>query len=155
MVVIIKGIDEVKKVSKPWGFEKWVAEGSPNFKYAFKEIFFKANFKTSIQFHEFKEETNYVQKGKGIFYFSSEEIDIDKFRNQDYSQKDLENIVNNLQKQILEPGIVVHVKPGTVHRVESTEDLTIIEASTIELDDVFRLNDEWGREHGRIDEEHS
>ena len=154
MTIIIKRIDEVKKVRKPWGFEKWIAEGSPNFKYALKEIFFKANFKTSIQFHEFKEETNYVQKGKGIFYFSLEDIDIDKFRNKGYSQKDLENIVNNMQKQILEPGIVVHVKPGTVHRVESIEDLTIIETSTIELDDVFRLNDEWGREHGRIDEEH-
>jgi len=154
MTVIIKEIDEVKKVSKPWGFEKWIAEGSPNFKYALKEIFFKANYKTSIQFHEFKEETNYVQKGKGVFYFSLEEIDIDKFKNQNYSQKDLEDIVNKMQKQVLEPGIVIHIKPRTVHRVESIEDLTIIETSTVELDDVFRLNDEWGREHGKIDEEH-
>jgi len=154
MVVIIKEIDEVKKVSKPWGYEKWIAEGSPNFKYALKEIFFKANFKTSIQFHEFKEETNYVQKGRGVLHFSSTEIDIEKFKNQEYTQENLENIINSMKKQILEPGIVVHVKPGTVHRVESIEDLTIIEASTVELDDVFRLNDEWNRNHGRIDEEH-
>ena len=154
MTIIIKKIDEVKKVAKPWGYEKWIAEGSPNFKYALKEIFFKTNFKTSIQFHEFKEETNYVQKGRGILYFSSEEIDIEKFKKQEYTQEDLENIINSMKKQILEPGIVVHVKPGTVHRVESVEDLTIIESSTVELDDVFRLNDEWGRDHGRIDEEH-
>jgi mannose-6-phosphate isomerase len=154
MTIIIKKIHEVKKVVKPWGYEKWIADGSPDFKYALKEIFFKANFKTSIQFHEFKEETNYVQKGRGVLHFSSTEIDIEKFKNQEYTQENLENIINSMKKQILEPGIVVHVKPGTVHRVESIEDLTIIEASTVELDDVFRLNDEWNRNHGRIDEEH-
>lgn len=154
MTIIIKKLDEVKKVSKPWGYEKWIAEGSPDFKYALKEILFKKKFKTSIQFHEFKEETNYVQKGKGIFYYSLETIDVKKFKNQEYSEEYLKKIVNNMKKQILEPGVVIHVKPGTIHRVESIEDLTIIEASSIELDDVFRLNDEWGRGHGKINDEH-
>ena len=31
----------------------------------------------------------------------------------------------------------------------------LIESSTIELDDVYRLNDEWGRDHGKINKEHS
>ena len=154
MTITFKKIDEVKKVSKPWGYEKWIADGSPDFKYALKEIFFKTNYKSSIQFHEFKEETNYVQKGEGIIYFSSEPIDIEKFKRQEYSQKEIEQIINNLEKKPLKPGVVMHIKPGTVHRVESIDDLTIIEASTIELDDIYRLNDEWGRGHGKIEQEH-
>jgi quercetin dioxygenase-like cupin family protein len=154
MTVIIQEINEVKKVSKPWGYEKWIANGSPDFKYALKEIFFKANHLTSIQFHEFKEETNFVQKGEGIFYYSLEIVDIEKFKNNGYSQEYLKQIIDNMQKKILKPGVVIHVKPGSIHRVESIKDLTIIEASTVELDDVFRLNDEWGRGHGKIDGEH-
>ncbi len=155
MTVTIKEINEVKKISKPWGYEKWIADGSPDFKYALKEIFFKANYQTSIQFHEFKEETNFVQKGEGIFYYSLEIMDIQKFKNGEYTQDHLKQIIDGMQKKVLKPGVVIHIKPGTVHRVESIEDLTIIEASTIELDDVFRLNDEWGRGHGKIDDEHN
>ena len=36
MAVTIKEINEVKKVSKPWGYEKWIADGSPDFKYVIK-----------------------------------------------------------------------------------------------------------------------
>ena len=35
--------------------------------------------------------------------------------------------------------------PGTVHRVTALEDTTIIEVSTPQLDDVVRLEDEYGR----------
>ena len=59
-----------------------------------------------------------------------------------------------MQKIKLIPGVVVHVKPSTVHRVEAITDLTVIETSTVELDDVYRLNDEWGREDGKIKHEH-
>ena len=31
-----------------------------------KEILFRSGYKSSIQFHEHKEETNYILKGKGI-----------------------------------------------------------------------------------------
>jgi SAM-dependent methyltransferase len=50
--------------------------------------------------------------------------------------------------------MVFHIKPGIIHRVEAITDLTMIESSTIELDDVVRLNDEWGRHDGKIDSEH-
>jgi len=148
-------IEDVKKVKKPWGYEKWIADGIPNFKYALKEIFFKMGYKTSIQFHEFKEETNYVQSGEGIFYFSENHIDVKKFQNHEYTKKEIESIIINLQKIKLSPGVVIHVKPSTVHRVEAITDLTIIESSTVDLDDVFRLNDEWNRGDGKIEEEHN
>ena len=98
MSVDIKDICNVRTVKKPWGYEKWIADGSPDFRYALKEIFFKANFQTSIQFHEFKEETNFVQKGKGILYFSLEIINIQKFKNGEYSQEHLIQIIESMQK---------------------------------------------------------
>ena len=147
-------MQQVKKINKPWGYEKWIADGNPDFKYALKEILFRANFKSSIQFHEFKEETNYIQKGKGILYYSATPIDVKKFQQGKYSEEEINKLVNNLQKQDLTPGMVFHVKPGIIHRVEAVEDLTLIESSTIELDDVYRINDEWNRHDGKIESEH-
>lgn len=154
MTIDFKKIDEVKKVTKPWGYEKWIADGAPNFKYALKEIYFKTGYQSSIQFHEFKEETNYVQSGEGVFYYSTIDIDVKKFQNYKYSKEEIEQIITNLQKMKLTPGVVVHVKPSTVHRVKAVTDLTIIESSTVELDDIYRLNDEWNRGHGKIEHEH-
>ena len=36
--------------------------------------------------------------------------------------------------------------PGTVHRVTALEDTRILEVSTPQLDDVVRLEDNYGRE---------
>ena len=41
MAIKITNIDDIKKISKPWGYEKWIADGSPDFNYALKEIFFQ------------------------------------------------------------------------------------------------------------------
>lgn len=155
MHVKISDIKDVHTVTKPWGYEKWIAGGAPDFKYAFKEIFFRSSFRTSIQFHKFKEETNYVLKGKGILYYSKEVIDAERYEKNLYSKEEINKIILNLEKGELIPGKIVHIKPGCVHRIESLEDLTIIESSSVELDDVFRLEDDTGRKHGRIESEHS
>ena len=154
MSIDIKNIQDIKKVDKPWGYEKWIADGSPNFKYALKEIFLKSKFKSSIQFHEFKEETNYIQKGEGILHYYPNPINFEKYQNNEYSDDEFNDILTNLKKQKLYPGMVFHIKPGIIHRVEAITDLTMIESSTIELDDVVRLNDEWGRHDGKIESEH-
>jgi len=39
----------------------------------------------------------------------------------------------------------VEIIPGTEHRVEALEDSTIIELSTAELEDVERIEDDYGR----------
>jgi quercetin dioxygenase-like cupin family protein len=46
---------------------------------------------------------------------------------------------------VIGPGAAFHFRPGTVHRVTAIEDTTIIEVSTIQLDDVVRLEDAYGR----------
>tara|TARA_B100000676_G_C18092155_1_gene861131 strand:+ start:7935 stop:9194 length:1260 start_codon:yes stop_codon:yes gene_type:complete len=154
MTIDIKELDEVKKVNKPWGYEKWIADGKPNFKYVLKEILFKSNFKSSIQFHEFKEETNYVQSGTGILHYYPEPVNIKEWKNGHYSNEEIDKILKNLKQQKLSPGVVFHVKSCMIHRVEAITDLTLLETSTVELDDVIRINDEWGRHDGKISKEH-
>lgn len=154
MSIKILNIKDAKLVKKPWGHERWIADGSPDFKYALKEIFFKSSYSSSIQFHEFKEETTYIKEGHGILHYSDEPIDIKKFHEGGYSNNDLKKIINNMKKQELLPGTIYHIKPGYVHRVQAIDDLITIESSTIELDDVYRLNDDWGRVDGKVAGEH-
>ena len=52
------------------------------------------------------------------------------------------------------PGVTFTITPGIVHRVVAITDLEFVETSTTELDDVYRLQDDAGRTHGRIISEH-
>ncbi|MBS3950722.1 MAG: hypothetical protein KGZ53_08715, partial [Peptococcaceae bacterium] len=45
----------------------------------------------------------------------------------------------------IQPGMAVTIRPGTVHKIVAESDLTILEVSTTELDDVVRLQDTYGR----------
>lgn len=148
-------IPEVKLVEKPWGWERWIADGKPDFPYALKEIFFKAPHKSSLQFHQYKQETNYVREGRGVLYYSTDPIDIPAYLGGNYTDVELGNIIKSLNEIELQPGMVVHVLPGFIHRIEAIEDLTLIEASSVELEDVFRLQDDTGRGHGTIENEHT
>jgi mannose-6-phosphate isomerase len=154
MNIKILDIENIRTVKKPWGYERWISDGEPNFKYVLKEIFFRSTFRTSTQVHKFKEETNYILSGKGILFYSEENFDVDKYENNEYSKEDINKFLSGLKKQELTKGKVVHVKPGCIHRIESLEDLTIIESSTIELDDVIRLEDDTDRPNGKIKSEH-
>ena len=46
----------------------------------------------------------------------------------------------------LDPGEYAHVPRGRVHRFEAELDTKLVEVSTPELDDVVRLEDDFGRE---------
>jgi mannose-6-phosphate isomerase len=48
--------------------------------------------------------------------------------------------------EVVGPGAAFHLEPGTVHRIRALDDTTILEVSTPHLDDVVRLEDEYGRE---------
>ena len=150
----ISNIDNVKTIKKPWGHEKWIADGAPDFKYALKEIFIRSSFQSSIQFHEFKHQTTYVKAGKGILYYVETPIDIKKFNDGKYTDEEMQELIRNMEKLEILPGTIYHIKPGIIHRVEAVEDLLFIESSTIELNDVVRINDQWSRSDGKIDSEH-
>ena len=72
----------LKKVEKDWGHEIWLASYYNDSKYALKEIMIRKSFQSSIQFHEFKHETTYVQSGKGLLHYNEDPIDVKKFNEQ-------------------------------------------------------------------------
>lgn len=143
----------IKTVNKPWGNELWIADGERT-PYALKRILFKAGNRTSLQVHEYKFETNYVLSGSGKLYKSKEILNIADFLVNGMSEQDVKNYENFFDIIDLEPGVVFDVAPGFVHRVVAVSDLEFIEASTPHLDDVIRLQDDQGRTHGKIDNEH-
>lgn len=142
-----------KVVNKPWGHELWIADGVQT-PYALKRILFRANQRSSLQVHQFKFETNFVLSGTGVIELGHDDFPCEAFLEGKVSASFVENYVNNMVSIDLAPGDVVDVRPGQVHRVVAHVDLTFVEASTPELDDVIRLFDDSGRGHGRISTEH-
>ncbi|MEG6522876.1 mannose-1-phosphate guanylyltransferase/mannose-6-phosphate isomerase [Desulfotomaculum sp. 1211_IL3151] len=108
---------DCKTKEKPWGREVW---WSVTEKYVGKVLFVKAGQCLSKQYHEVKSESMVFTTGSGY-------IEI------------------NDKKLAIRPGLVVDIPAGTVHRVEAITDVTILEVSTPELDDVVRLEDKYGR----------
>ncbi len=155
MPLTITTMDAVKTVSKPWGYERWIADGTSPFRYALKEIVIKAGNRSSIQFHEAKQETNVVKEGRGVLHYSEQPLDVAKYKAGGYSADECRAFVAAMKQKPIGPGTVFHVQPGYLHRVESVDDLLMVEASTTELDDVIRLADDANRPSGRIESEHS
>ena len=122
---------KIKKVKKPWGYELWIASKENKAKFAMKEIFIKSGFKTSFQFHERKEECNYIINGTGKFYISKNKINLQKFKNNKYTDGDLKKIIKNLRVFNLKKGSSFYIKPLFVHSVLSTKGLLMMESSTL------------------------
>ena len=150
-----KSLSEIKKVNKPWGYELWIASNYSNSKFAMKEIFINSGYKTSYQFHEQKEESAIIISGTGTLFLSKQKIDVEKFKSEKYDNNQLRKIIDDLQPFKLSAGSVMQIKPGYVHSIFAQSNIKLIESSTLDLDDVFRLFDETGRSHGKIETEHS
>ena len=109
--------DEVVRTEKPWGHEDLGHVG----RYAAKLLFVRRGERLSLQYHEQKDETLFVHRGRP-------EITIDA------------------TTRVYEEGEIVRVPAGTVHRIAAPfGDVEIFEASTPELDDIVRLEDDYGR----------
>ena len=109
----------MQKVQKPWGYEIWFAVTD---KYVGKYIFVEKGNRLSYQYHKVKDETLLVIRGAGIIVLGGTVIPFSE-------------------------GDVQHIAPYTKHRIEATDtDMGIIEVSTTEVDDVVRLEDDYGRE---------
>jgi quercetin dioxygenase-like cupin family protein len=144
---------EAKLVSKPWGEELWISDAS-KVPFALKKITFLAGNRSSLQVHKFKIETNYVLSGMGRFQICQRFFDVDQYLSAEDPKEFLGVYFSELEEVQLKPGDILHVQKGQIHRVIADSDLVFIEASTPELDDVFRLEDDMGRGHGKIDSEH-
>lgn len=138
--IMIRSGDEIKSVNKPWGYEKWITGEIGNLLYAFKKIFLKKGFKTSLQYHERKTETNFVHSGKIRLYYQTKPF--------------VKGEKLNIETKDFGAGTNIQVYPYFIHRIEALEDTVLFEASTSELDDVIRLEDDAKRGSGRIISEH-
>ena len=106
-----------KIVPKPWGREVWYADED---RYAGKILEVTKGHALSLQKHERKKETMYLQSGRLLYHFNGTDFE-------------------------MEPGECITVNPGDIHRIEALEDAVILEVSTPDLDDVIRLEDRYGR----------
>lgn len=143
-----------KKVHKPWGHELWIADGIRT-PYALKRILFQSGMRSSLHVHRYKHETNFVISGEGFLQLSQKPIDLDLYLNAKDPQTYISEFVSGLVAISLSVGDIVDVEPGFLHRVVSTNELVFVECSTSHLDDVFRIEDDSNRGHGRIESEHS
>ena len=112
------------RVEKPWGHELIWAKAEH---YAGKMLFIRAGQALSLQFHREKDESWYVLEGRAELQLGEAGQAV-------------------LATEVVGPGAAFRFRPGTVHRVRALEDTTILEVSTPELDDIVRLEDEYGRE---------
>ncbi|MEK7383279.1 MAG: hypothetical protein AAB262_08330 [Elusimicrobiota bacterium] len=132
---------DLYKVAKPWGHELWINGQHPC--YALKEISIKAGTKTSLQYHNLKQETNVLFQGAAKLHYKENAV----VRNDDVAPADIAAV-------LLEPVSSVDVLPLTLHRLEAVTDILLYETSTPHLDDVVRVRDDDKRPDGRIEKEH-
>ena len=108
----------MKIVKKPWGQETWFAFTKY---YVGKILFIKKGHRLSRQFHRVKHETIYTLKGKYIM--------------------ELKN-----SKKLMKKGAVIVIPPNKIHRMYAKYgDVTLVEVSTPQVEDVVRLEDDYGR----------
>jgi mannose-6-phosphate isomerase-like protein (cupin superfamily) len=124
----IGGLDrwafDARRVEKPWGWELIWADTEL---YVGKVLFVKAGESLSLQFHNEKDESWWVESGRARLELGDAGQTV-------------------LNEEVIAAGACFRYRPGTVHRVTAIEDTTILEVSTPHLDDVVRLEDAYGRE---------
>ena len=112
----------VQRVPKPWGYELIWAH-TPQ--YAGKILSIRAGCRLSLQLHERKQESMYLLNGRL-------EVEIETEAGQRCHYRVL-------------PGETLFIPAGCRHRLHALTACRVLEVSTAELDDIVRLNDDYGR----------
>ena len=113
-------------VNKPWGHEIRFAITD---KYIGKILYIAKGKRLSRQYHSQKDETIFILEGNMLLELGSP------------SEEGFVETIN------LNYGDRYRIKPGVIHRFTAPHDksVTLVEVSTPELDDVIRLEDDYGR----------
>ncbi len=119
----IKPEDLPVRVEKPWGYEIWYAWTD---QYVGKIIHVNKGHKLSLQYHDYKDETSYLLKGRLLLTKGA--------------------TADALTVTEVGEGHQWRNEPGEIHTIEGVEDSDVLEVSTPHLDDVVRLKDSYGRE---------
>lgn len=110
---------DIERVDKPWGYELRFVRTE---RYCGKVLFIRAGNQLSLQYHEAKDEAFLVHEGT------------------------LDLVLGRDQRVVrLGPGQARRITPGTVHRFRAVTDCLLFEVSTPEIEDVVRLEDDYGR----------
>lgn len=112
-----------RRVDKPWGHELIWAQTD---RYVGKVIVIETGRRLSLQRHVTKDESILVRAGRLRLF--------------------LEDDAGVVREHELGAGEARRIPTGRVHRFEAIERCELIEVSTPELDDVIRLDDDYGRE---------
>ena len=125
----LKDMDKSKNdfIEKPWGNEILI---ETNDFYTVKKLFMKKGHKCSLQYHEIKHETVYILSGVMKLWIGKDK--------------------NSIEYKTLIEGDFFVINSKMIHRMEAVEDCYYIESSTSELDDVIRLDDDYGRVNNEI-----
>ena len=84
----------------------------------------KAGAQLSLQYHVKKDETIHLWSGEMVLVLQQD---------------------GKLVDHPMKPGDSYHVKPGTIHRMRAVTDVDVLEVSTPEVEDVVRVQDDYGR----------
>jgi mannose-6-phosphate isomerase len=114
-----------RRVDKPWGYEEIWAE-TP--RYLGKILAIREGHRLSLQLHRQKDEAIYILRG--------------------VLRLTLENDGGDLEVIDLGPGESRRIAPGRRHRFEAVSDCELCEVSSPEIDDIVRLQDDYGRVPG-------
>ena len=114
---------EPRRVDKPWGHELIWAHTD---RYVGKVLVIETGKRLSLQRHVVKDESILVLSGR--------------------LELTLEDEAGVIHVEDLGPGAHRRVVTGRIHRYAAIERCELIEVSTPELDDVVRLEDDFGRE---------
>jgi mannose-6-phosphate isomerase len=109
-------------IEKPWGKEELL---EINDYYMVKKLTMWKGHRCSLQYHNHKKETIYVLSGQLKIYSGLS--------------------ANELSVKIYGPNQTITLSPGVIHRMEGVEDSVYIEASTPQMDDVVRIQDDYNR----------
>ena len=112
----------MKIIDKPWGKEELL---EINDHYMVKKLTMWKGHRCSLQYHNQKKETIYVLSGQLKIYSGPSE--------------------NELTVKIYGPNDTITLLPGTIHRMEGVEDCVYLEASTPQMEDVVRIQDDYNR----------
>jgi mannose-6-phosphate isomerase len=121
--MMANGPELARRVDKPWGHELIWAHTD---RYVGKILVIEAGKRLSLQRHLVKDESILMSAGLLRLHLEDDE--------------------GTVSVEELRPGDHRHIATGRIHRYEAIERSTIIEISTPELDDVVRLEDDFGRE---------
>jgi NDP-sugar pyrophosphorylase family protein len=115
----VKDLEKTRKefenrIEKPWGFEKVLNLTGDG---VTKNLYILGGYRTSLHYHERREETLHVLSGSGHIEFENQASE--KFRE----------------------GSEIKIKPKTRHSIVAVENATVYEVSTFFPEDIVRVKD--------------